>query len=95
MTVCATGQKVSIRLTSSNDFDSFCNMQQSRLDDGDIIDIDFVRKLWRDRHIENNINFTIIENTSQEVCGFGSLQGINTTTPEIGIDIMVKFRMDT
>ena len=56
MIACATGQKVSIRLTESDDFDSFCYMQQSRLDYGDIIDIDFVRKLWRDRHIENTLN---------------------------------------
>ena len=47
----------------------------------------FMQRIWRDVSAANVFAYAIVENSTGETYGFCQLKNVDTSTPEIGIDI--------
>ena len=80
-----------IRQISEEDYSAYYEMQYSRSFVRKFFDYESMRKVWKKEKEEHLLIFTIIEQCSNEICGFCQLKHMDTPTPELGIDIIDEF----
>lgn len=91
MEIYGEAERIFIRNLSEEDYSVFYEMNYSRSPFQKIFDDDFMKRIWDKENAADILVCTIIEKHTNEICGFGQLDYINTSTPELGIDIRDGF----
>ena len=84
-------EKVTIRQLSEEDYSVYYELNYSRLLFQKVFDDEFMARIWESANAEDMLVCTILENTTNEICGFCQLRNVDTPTPELGVDIRDGF----
>jgi len=91
MEMCGETENIAIRRLSEEDYSVYYEMNYSRSLFQKLFHDEFMQKIWERANAEDILVYTIIEKQTNEICGFCQLEHVNTSTPELGIDIRDGF----
>lgn len=87
MTNCGEGRQVYIRKLDENDYSVYREVTYAHFHYKNVFTEKFMQRIWEEVNAANGIACTIIEKSTEEICGFCQLKNVDTPTPEIGIDM--------
>lgn len=90
MVIYGESDKVQIREMTESDYEIYYEMNLKILKSEEILGEEETKKIWKNI-VSKEFTSAIIEKKTSQMCGFCSLQNLDTTTPEIGMDIFEKY----
>lgn len=86
------GNKISIRKLDNDDKATYHDLYYSSSSFKAVFNEILFENIWKEANSESILVCTIVEKGSGRICGFCQLDGANTRTPKIGIDMIEAFR---
>ena len=80
-------KQVYIRKLIEEDYPTYREVSYSHFFYKNVFTEKFMQGIWSEANAKNVFSCTIIQKSTDEICGFCQLREIATSTPEIGIDI--------
>ncbi len=81
------GKQVSIRKLREEDYSIYREVTYAHFAYKNVFTEKFMQGIWKEVNASNGLTCTIIEKDTGDICGFCQLKNIDTSTPEVGIEI--------
>ena len=81
------GKQVYIRKLIEEDYPTYREVSYAHFSYKNVFTEKFMQTIWKEVNAVNSFPCAIIEKCTGEICGFCQLKNVDTSTPEVGIDI--------
>lgn len=81
------GKKIYIRKLIEDDYSIYREVTYAHFDYKNVFTEKFMQGIWEEVNAPNGLACAIIEKDTGDICGFCQLKNVDTSTPEVGIDI--------
>ena len=81
------GDNISIRKLIEEDYPTYREVSYAHFAYKNVFTEKFMLTIWKEVNVANGFPCAIIEKSTGETCGFCQLKNVDTSTPEVGIDM--------
>lgn len=81
------GKQVYIRKLIEEDYPIYRDVSYAHFSYKNVFTEKFMQTIWKEVNVANGFPCAIIEKSTEEICGFCQLKNVDTSTPEVGIDM--------
>ena len=81
------GKQVSIRKLIEEDYPTYREVSYAHFSYKNVFTEKFMQNIWKEVNAANGLACAIIEKSTEEICGFCQLKNVDTSSPEVGIDM--------
>lgn len=81
------GKQVYIRKLIEEDYPTYREISYAHFSYKNVFTEKFMQNIWKEVNAANGLACAIIEKSTEEICGFCQLKNVETSSPEVGIDM--------
>ena len=81
------GEQVYIRKLIEEDYPTYREVSYAHFSYKNVFTEESMQVIWKEVNAANGLACAIVEKSTGEICGFCQLKNVDTSTPEIGIDM--------
>ena len=81
------GKQVSIRKLIEEDYPTYREVSYAHFSYKNVFTEKIMQNIWKEVNAANGLACAIIEKSTEEICGFCQLKNVDTSSPEVGIDM--------